>query len=87
MRIWARTILDNRTTNDIVIENTDTDTRTHKIFDAIEKICYEFDLSRPIWLDSNINDFKRHSSVKFRSDSFIDEIPFDYLELTVLEED
>lgn len=87
MRIWARTIKDNRTTNEIDIENTDNDTRTHKVFDAIEKICYDFDLSHPIWLDKNINEFKRHSKVKFYKDSFIDDIPFDYLEMIVLEED
>lgn len=87
MRIWARTFKDNRTTNEIVIENNDDDTRTHKIFDAIDKISYSFDLSRPIWLESNIADFKRHSKVKFRQDSFIDEISFDYLEVCVLEED
>lgn len=87
MRIWARTFKDNRTIQETVITNNEDDTRTHKVFDAVDKICYEFDLSRPIWLDSNINEFKRHSKVKFYHDSFIDEIPFDFLELTVLEED
>lgn len=87
MRIWARTFKDNRTTQEIVVENNENDTRTHKIFDALEKICYDFDLSRPIWLDSNVNEFKRHAKVKFYKDSFIDDIPFDFLEVTVLEED
>lgn len=87
MRIWARTFKDNRTTNEITIENLEDDTRTHKVFDAIDKISYAFDISRPIWLDSNINDFKRHAKVKFRQDSFIEEIPFDYLEVCVLDED
>lgn len=87
MRIWARTFKDNRTIQELVVENNEQDTRTHKVFDAIDKICYDFDLSRPIWLDSNISEFKRHSKVKFYSDSFIDDIPFDFLEVTVLEED
>ncbi len=72
---------------DTVIENTDDDTRTHKVFDAIDKISVLFDISRPIWLDSNINDFKRYSKVRFYPDSFIEEISFDYLEFSVLEED
>lgn len=87
MRIWARCFKDNRTTNEITIENYEDDTRTHKVFDAIDKISYEFDLSKPIWLDSNISDFKRHSKVRFYKDSFIDDISFDYLEVEVLEED
>jgi len=87
MRIWARTFKDNRTVSELVVENTEQDTRTHKIFDAIEKISYDFDISKPIWLDINIKDFKRFSKVKFYQDSFIDTINFDYLELVVLEED
>lgn len=35
--------------------------RTKKIFDGIKEACYEFDLSEPMWFDSNIADFKRHS--------------------------
>ena len=87
MRIWAKLICDNRILKDIVIENLDEDTRTHKIFDAVDKICYEFDLSKPIWLDATVAEFKRHSKCRFYADSFIDSIDFDFLEFQVLEED
>ena len=87
MIFWARTFKDNRMTRDMVITNTEEDTRTHKVFAAIEKIGYDFDIARPIWLDSNISDFKRYSKVRFYQDSFIEEVPFDYLEFSVLEED
>ena len=87
MKFWARTFTDNRMTRDTVIEDESNDTRTHKVFSAIEKIAYDFDIPRPIWLDSNIADFKRYSKVRFYKDSFIEEIPFDYLEFLVLEED
>lgn len=72
---------------DTVIENTEEDTRTHKVFSALDSISYEFDIARPIWLDSNISDFKKYSKVRFTKDSFIEDINFDYLELSVLEED
>ena len=72
---------------DTVIEDDRNDTRTHKIFDSLDQICYDFDLGKPIWLDSNIQEFKRHSKTHFYQDSFIEEIPFDYLELQVIEED
>ena len=35
----------------------------------------------------NIEDFKRNGKVRFYKDSFIDFIPFDYLEIQVIEED
>ena len=87
MRIWAREFKDNRMLKDRTVEDCSDETRTHKIFSSIEKICVEFDLSKPIWLDMNIEDFKRNGKVRFYKDSFIDFIPFDYLEIQVIEED
>ena len=45
------------------------------------------DRGKPIWLSSNVSEFQRHSKTRFRKDSFIEEIPFDYLEIQVIEED
>ena len=87
MRIWAKIFKDNRMLRDVVIENNDDDTRTHKVFSAIEEVSYIFDVSKPIWLDVNVKDFKKHAKVKFRQDSFVEEVDFDYLELQVIEED
>lgn len=61
--------------------------RTRKVLDGLTEVCHAFDLSVPIWLEGNIADFKRVSRTRFRSDSFIEEIPFDYLEIQVIEED
>ena len=72
---------------DMVSEHYEEDTRTHKVFAAIEEACMEFDLCKPIWLDKNIREFQTHSRTKFTQDSFIEEIPFDYLDFQVIEED
>ena len=61
--------------------------RTRKVYQALEEICYEFDLSKPLWLDHNKNDFIHHSKTRFNSDSFVEDIDFDFLEIQVIEED
>ena len=61
--------------------------RTKKIFAAMDEICYEFDLSKPIWLEHNIAEFKRIDKTRFTSDNFIEAIDFDFLEIQVIEED
>ena len=86
-RLWGKIFKDNHMLRDTVIEDDRNDTRTHKIFDSLDQICYDFDLGKPIWLDSNINDFRRHAKTRFRQDSFVEEIDFDYLEIQVIEED
>jgi len=86
-RLLAREFKDGHMLKDTTVINDKQDTRTHKVFDAIEKVCYDFDLSKPIWLETNIKDFKRTAKTRFTKDSFIDEIDFDYLEIQIIEED
>ncbi|MCR5792887.1 MAG: hypothetical protein K6G65_06940 [Lachnospiraceae bacterium] len=87
-RLWAKLVKDNRYVRDITIENDSaTLNRTRKIFQALDDVCYEFDLSRPIWLESNIEEFKRHDKTRFHQDNFIETIDFDFLEIHVIEED
>ena len=86
-RLWAKEWKNNRMIKDTVIENGTDDTRTHKVFRALEEVCYQLDLGKPIWLEANIQDFKRHDKTRFSQDNFIESIDFDYLEIHVIEED
>lgn len=86
-RLWAKEIKDNHLLRDMVVCDDSQDTRTHKVFRAIDEVCYTFDLSKPIWLDKTIAEFKRHDKARFTQDNFIDSIEFDYLEIHVIEED
>ena len=85
-RLWGKLWKDNHMLKDTVICNDTDDTRTHKIFHALDEICYEFDLSKPIWLDSNIKEFQKHDKTRFYSDNFVESIEFDYLEIQIIEE-
>lgn len=86
-RLWAKEFKNNRMIKDTVIEDPSDDTRTHKVFRAIDEVCYQFDLGKPIWLDATVSDFKRHDKTRFSQDNFIETIDFDYLEIHVIEED
>lgn len=86
-RIWGKLIKDNRLLKDTTVCDDSDSSRTQKVFHALDEICSEFDLGKPIWLDSNIREFQRHAKTRFYQDSFIEEIPFDYLEFHVIEED
>lgn len=87
MRIWFKEFKDNHLLRDTVVEQNGNDTRTHKIFAALEEACYLFDLSKPLWLDATVAEFKRHSRARFTQDNFVESIEFDYLEMHVIEED
>ena len=87
MLIWFKAVRDSRIVRSTTIEDSSGETRTHKIFGALEQLCNSWDLAVPVWLDANVKDFKEHSKCRFGRDSFIEEVPFDFLEMQVLEED
>ena len=87
MRIWAKIFDDNHLIKDLTVEDYSSETRTHKVYAALDKVCMEFDLSKPIWFDKNVAEFKRHAKTRFRQESFIEDVPFEYLEFEIIEED
>ena len=59
-RLWAKLFKENRMLRDMVVCDDDKElNRTRKIYKALDEVCYEFDLSKPIWLDATIKDFKK----------------------------
>ncbi len=87
MRIWFKIMKGTRLIQDTTITDETAETRTHKIFQALETACYEFDLGKPLWLEANVNEFKNHAKTRFRQDNFVESIDFDFLEMHVIEED
>lgn len=86
-RMWGKIWKDNHMIKDTVICQTDYNlSRTAMVFQSLDDICYEFDLGKPIWLDSNVADFRIHDKTRFSQDCFIEHIDFDYLEIQVIEE-
>ncbi len=87
-RLWAKEFKDNRLLKDITISDmAEGKSRTKKVFDAVDEVCYEFDLSRPVWLEKNINEFQRRDKTRFYKDNFIESVEFDFIEIQVIEED
>ena len=86
-RLWGKLMKQNRLLKDMVYCDGSDRNRTRKVFSGLEEICLAFDLENPIWLESTIQEFQRHSKCRFNKDSFIEQIEFDYLEIEVIEEE
>ena len=86
-RMWIKLWKANRLVKDMTVENAEPVNRTKKIFEALDRACAEWDLPKPILLQSNLKEFKSMSRTRFGQDSFIETVDFDWLELHVLEED
>ncbi|MBO7650578.1 MAG: hypothetical protein IKI01_02675 [Lachnospiraceae bacterium] len=86
-RMWCKMWKSGRLIKDKTVCNAEPVNRTRKIFDGIDEVCREWDLAKPIWLQANIRDFQTHSRTRFNQDCFAETIPFDFLEIHVIEED
>ena len=86
-RLWAKIFKDNRMLKDTVICDDSDDTRTHKVFHALDEICYQFDLGKPIWLDVTVLYFKKHCKARFTPENFVEQIEIDFLKIQEIEED
>lgn len=89
MRTWFKIFDDtNHLLKDTVIEDYRNDVnRTNKVFNSLSEACSVFDLAEPIWLNTNIEDFKVHSKTRFTQDNFLETIEFFFMEMHVIEED
>ena len=73
MRIWCKLFEKNHMLKDTVMENYDMSmSRTAKVYDCLERACYEFDLEKPMWLDKNKREFISHARTRFYQDNFIE---------------
>ena len=86
-RLWGKEWKKNHMIRDTVVEMPGEQTRTEKVLGALQEVCLRFDLHVPIWLDSNIQEFQKVARTRFTADSFTEEIPFDFLEIQMIEED
>lgn len=86
-RMWGKLMRDNHLLKDTVIAIGDYSmSRTEMVFQALDDICYEFDLGKPLWLDATVREFQLHAKARFYQDNFIETIEFDFLEIQIIEE-
>ncbi len=76
IRIWARTVADNKITRSYIYESIDS-FNDEKFFKHIEKMCHEMDIPTPIILKSHITNYVDFNNSTFLPRDFVESIDFD----------
>lgn len=76
IRIWARTMKDNKITRSYIYESID-NFAEDKFFMHIEKMCHEIDIPTPMVLKNHINNYVEFNNAMFISRDFVESIDFD----------
>lgn len=76
IRIWARTVADNKITRSYIYESIDS-FNEEVFFKHIEKMCHEMDIPTPIILKSHITNYVDFNNTTFISRDFVESIDFE----------
>ena len=95
-RLWARIIRKHRIERQATRECTwegveDALTELCREFDIprplwLDKHVREFDIPRPLWLDKHVREFEEFRHTAFLPDHFMEDVPFQKLEIEFLED-
>jgi len=87
VRIWGKIMKNNKFLEEKVIEINDKSLHIYdKVQAALETLCHDFDLEKPMWFDKNTKELNQISKTSFREDQFIESIWFDYLEIEIIDD-
>lgn len=76
LKIWGKIMKDNRIVRDEVVQCDTHESYQENLKACIIELCYKFDISKPYWLPSNVNEYNRRSKTSFDQNNFIEEIDF-----------
>lgn len=80
--IWVRLMRKNKIDRDITIPCMIEDWQ-----EALEQACHDLDVPRPMILPRHERDFDQFSQARFLADHFVEEIPFDRMEVEFIDPD
>jgi len=81
-RLWARIIVKHR------IDQQATIACTHdQAEEALVELCRQFDIPAPLWLRKHENEFEAFRHTTFLPEHFMEDVPFQKLEIEFLEDD
>lgn len=87
-RLWGKIMKNNDMVDDKVFELDAFDLSTDvKVKEGLKSLCYDFDITVPMWLSDNTTGIKMVGKTKFMDHHFIESIKFDYLEIEIIEND
>jgi len=85
IRIWGKIIKNNKLIQSKVVEAKIKETYQQALSNSITDLCKIFDIEKPYWLPSNMDEFNKRGKTSFNMDNFIEEIEFDKFEIEELD--
>lgn len=79
LKIWGRIYSNNKIVKDTVVTSNIEGSYQENLKACITTLCKEFDIEKPYWLPSNLEEYNARGKVIFDHNNFIEVINFDRL--------
>ena len=77
MKIWGKVIKNNKIIKDAVVTSDLDGSYQEKLKACITELCEKFDIAKPYWLPTNLEEYNKRNKTTFNLHNFMDEIDFD----------
>lgn len=77
LKIWGRIIKNNKTIKDEVVTSDIEGTYQDNLKACITELCNIFDIPKPYWLPSNLEEYNKRNKTIFNEHNFVEELDFD----------
>lgn len=80
MKIWAKTVVDEKITRDLIYEYEDV-RNLDEFVSVLQEICGLMDIPTPVATYVNFNHFVLFNNTKFKPRDFVESVDFDFLDV------
>ena len=80
MKVWAKTIVDEKITRDLLYEYGNI-TNEEEFVATLQEVCGQMDIPTPIATRVNFNHFVMFNNTRFKPRDFVEYVDFDMLDL------
>lgn len=77
IKIYGKLVKENKIIKDYTAISANAGTYQDNLKSCIIEICNKFDIEKPYWLPSNMDEYNKRNKTIFDKNNFIDEIDFD----------
>lgn len=80
MKVWAKTIVDEKITRDLLYEYSSISNEDEFVA-VLQEVCGQMDIPTPVATHVNFNHFVMFNNTRFKTRDFVESIDFDVLDL------
>lgn len=77
IKIWGKILKNNKIIKDDVVTSSIEGSYQDQLKECITNLCLKFDIQKPYWLPTNMEEYNKKNRTTFNYHNFMEEIDFD----------